>query len=676
MFLLLLLAVSLAHATFLLSDHNHTMAHPPNSRDSVWAPASPILAAVQAAQLYPDSKDFVDCPLLVDPVDAWSRWHQLTPHPDMAALENFVKSTFGPPGTELEHWAPPDFSESPPLLARLRAADAPAAAHWAAELNRLWQILGRKFPQNLNPARTTLLPCATHGFVVPGGRFREAYYWDSYWVVLGLLAVDMRTTAGSVTANLLSAVRAYGFVPNGLRTYYLNRSQPPLLTQMVAALVDYDSTTSALGMPAPGMAESQPEIKAETEVEAGTLSARGLQLLREALPLLDREYEWWMRVGPNTSTLALPGMQGAHLNRYIVAADYPRPESWREDFATASSVAEAERPRVYSELAAGAETGWDYSTRWLATHWRSAEPAGSEVPQDTPLAANATESLASIRTSAVVPVDLNSILYRNERTLERLHTLLANPEDDMHDERDDENTNEAPSTKQRSTTSSSAGHGSNCAHVSCEDGSKAVGPSNDAPSCAYHALAARRYGAAADARRRAMDDLMWDGTTGRWHDLEWPSGRKLMQESAASYMPLWAQAHTVSQAARATVGLRESGLLQPGGVATTTVASGQQWDAPNAWPPLQQMLIEGLRTCGAPDGEAVAASLAKRWLRSNYLGWKATGHMHEKYDAGVPGKGGGGGEYTPQVGFGWTNGVVLWLLAKYTELSDVLRVDL
>ena len=75
------------------------------------------------------------------------------------------------------------------------------------------------------PRCVTLLPAA-HGFVVPGGRFREAYYWDSYWIVLGLLAVGMRDTAGSLIENLLDAVRVYGFVPNGLRSYYLNRSQP------------------------------------------------------------------------------------------------------------------------------------------------------------------------------------------------------------------------------------------------------------------------------------------------------------------------------------------------------------------------------------------------------------------------------------------------------------------
>ena len=85
----------------------------------------------------------------------------------------------------------------------------------------------------------------------------------------------------------------------------------------------------------------------------------------------------------------------------------------------------------------------------------------------------------------------------------------------------------------------------------------------------------------------------------------------------------------------------------------------------HAWPPLAQILIEGLDTCGAPGGAELAAELARRWLHSNLKGWSATGHMHEKYDAPRPGERGGGGEYKPQIGFGWTNGVVLWLLARY-----------
>ncbi len=88
------------------------------------------------------------------------------------------------------------------------------------------------------------------------------------------------------------------------------------------------------------------------------------------------------------------------------------------------------------------------------------------------------------------------------------------------------------------------------------------------------------------------------------------------------------------------------------GVLTSLSDTGHQWDAPNAWPPLQHMLIEGLSRCGVAEGQRLAQDIASRWLRSAWEGYKTTGHMHEKYNAREPGVCGGGGEYTPQVGDG------------------------
>ena len=95
--------------------------------------------------------------------------------------------------------------------------------------------------------------------------------------------------------------------------------------------------------------------------------------------------------------------------------------------------------------------------------------------------------------------------------------------------------------------------------------------------------------------------------------------------------------------------------------------TGEQWDAPNAWPPLQHMLISGLRGSGVAEGEALAASVASAWIRTCHMAYRRSGHMHEKYDAGRAGEAGGGGEYAPQVGFGWSNGVLLDLLRMYPD---------
>ena len=112
--------------------------------------------------------------------------------------------------------------------------------------------------------------------------------------------------------------------------------------------------------------------------------------------------------------------------------------------------------------------------------------------------------------------------------------------------------------------------------------------------------------------------------------------------------------------------------LLPGGVAASLQHTGLQWDFPNAWPPLQHALVEALEDAGAPGP---ARKIARAFLTSAAGGLRlndaaeggARGEMHEKYDArsareGAPGA---GGEYAPQVGFGWSNGAALDLLKRY-----------
>ena len=169
----------------------------------------------------------------------------------------------------------------------------------------------------------------------------------------------MNTTASGIVSNLLYLDNTFGFIPNGCRDYQLNRSQPPLSSDMVIEVL----STSDL-------------------------------FTQETLDILDAEYDFWM-------TYRKSNIDG--LNRYFSSTTLPRPESYREDTQLASESA-TPAAELYTALAAGAETGWGYSSRWFADG----------------------ENLTTIATPDVIPVCLNSIMLRFELNMRYLHGKMGN----------------------------------------------------------------------------------------------------------------------------------------------------------------------------------------------------------------------------------------------------------
>lgn len=540
--------------------------------------SGPLLHAVQQARLFGDSKTFVDMPLLSDPEEVLAAFEALPDKGDADALRAFVALHFAEAGKELVPQCPADYVEQPPRLARIQDSERRA---WALALNVMWSELCRVQSPDVAaaPQRYSALP-RRFPMMVPGGRFRETYYWDTYWIVLGLLACGMATTARGVVDNLVDDVRNFGFVPNGGRIYYLDRSQPPLLSRMVMEVFNASSDT---------------------------------KWLAEVLPFLEAEYRFWMDT-ESGRVVEFPRPAGTNgpiwrLNIYRSARTGPRPESYAEDFETCKGAATSGRDQadLYRSLCSGAESGWDFSTRWFRSTHKcgelSAEPCGG---------------LASIDTCSVVPVDLNCFLYRVEHDLAEAHLLLQ---------------------------------GEAC-------------------------TAAQSFLAAAATRKEAMDHHLWAG--GSYHDYLTAAGGPSRVVSLVDWAaPLWCglAGPVGAGGAQAMVeSLQRSGLLQAGGAASTALdtAGGTQWDAPNAWPPLQHLLVQGLRRTEA--GAQLSRELREAWLASCLAAWKESGHMYEKYHAGRPGQFGSGGEYEPQVGFGWSNGVVLVFLAEDAEERALANV--
>ena len=192
-----------------------------------------LLHTIQMSNLYKDSKTFVDMATRLSEQEVLSNFEKLGEEPSIDELKTFVNDNFHESGFDLVKVEPKDWHENPPFLHRITDE---RMSNFGRYLNCKWKMLLRNFDYTkIDEKSATTALCTKNSFIVPGGRFIEYYYWDTYWIVEGLLSSGMVHTTRGIIENFLEIVKKHGFVPNGSRAYYLNRSQPPLLTQMVEA---------------------------------------------------------------------------------------------------------------------------------------------------------------------------------------------------------------------------------------------------------------------------------------------------------------------------------------------------------------------------------------------------------------------------------------------------------
>nr|AYO46921.1 trehalase-2 [Heortia vitessoides] len=521
----------------------------------------PLLDTVQMAGLYNDSKTFVDMKIKSSPNITMEHFKQMMTRtdsrPTKADILEFVEENFDPEGSEFEAWRPTDWKEYPGFLKNITD---PLLHQWASELNKLWLQLGRKVKEDVKHNQDLYsIIYVNNPVIVPGGRFREFYYWDSYWIIKGLLLSEMRLTAKGMVSNFLDIVERIGFIPNGGRIYYSMRSQPPLLIPMMKLVMD------------------------------DTLD---VNFLREHIHTLDKEFDFWIT---NHTVEVEYGEHKYKLSRFIDQSQGPRPESYKEDIDVANHLdTKDKKEELYAELKAAAESGWDFSSRWFIHDGTN------------------KGNLTNLKTRSIVPVDLNSIMCWNAQLLAEFHELL-------------DNRNKAD----------------------------------------YYRMVHGRY-------MEAIEKVLWHEDVGAWLDLNIESGRRRDYFYPSNLAPLWTGCYdkarkedfvnrVINYLDKVKVDLFE------GGIPTTFEHSGEQWDYPNAWPPLQYIVVTGLANTGLPEAMRYANEMATKWVRSNFEVWKQKTAMLEKYDATIFGGYGGGGEYVLQTGFGWTNGVVMSLLNRYGD---------
>src|SRR5213592_2626663 len=310
----------------------------------------PLFQDVQLSGIFADSKTFVDARPLLVPAEIAAAYASARSSASFS-LRTFVERHFELPQPVGEGFST-DTTQS--MEEHIRA---------------LWPVLTRR--PDTSDARSSLIPLP-EAYVVPGGRFREIYYWDSYFTMLGLIASGRTDLVKSMLDNFAYLIRTYGHIPNGNRTYYLSRSQPPYFAAMVGLYATATDTTQALAY----------------------------------LDALEAEHAFWMdgaeRVGPAQvyrRVVRLP--DGSVLNRYWDDLAEPRPESYRPDYELAQTLPAPQREAFYRNVRATAESGWDFSSRWLRD------------PKD----------LRTLETTELLPVDLNSLLYHAERTIAALRAF-------------------------------------------------------------------------------------------------------------------------------------------------------------------------------------------------------------------------------------------------------------
>ena len=491
-----------------------------------------LFTDVQMNHIFPDSKTFPDCIPKRNPKDILKDYRAIRNNPAVKfSLEMFVKNNF-------------DLPRTPQLNYITKEKDV------VMHIKNLWNVLKREKDSTI--AGSSLLPLP-NPYIVPGGRFREIYYWDSYFTMLGLKESGEVKMMENMVKNFAYLINTYGHIPNGNRSYYISRSQPPFFALMVELLA----------------------------------SVKGDNVYSTYLSALEKEYKFWMegseKLKPSQAYRRVVKLKdGTLLNRYWDDAATPRPEGYREDVEVAEKSGR-NKQEMYRNFRAGAESGIDFSSRWFGDD----------------------KNITSIEVIDILPVDLNSLLFNLEQTIANAYQLRKDKKNFY------------------------------------------------------------KYQSKSIQRSIAIEKYFWNSSLSYYTDYNFKKKKLLNKITPAGMYPLcfdFIHSNLLKKKGQLIAVTVKNKLVKDGGIVTTENNTGEQWDAPNGWAPLEWMMIWGLERCGQSE---LARDIAQRWVKLNADVFERTGRLMEKYNVADTHLEAGGGEYPGQDGFGWTNGVLLALINKY-----------
>ncbi|MCL1668394.1 trehalase [Elizabethkingia ursingii] len=209
-------------------------------------------------------------------------------------------------------------------------------------------------------------------YIVPGGRFNEFFYWDSYFVMLGLQVSGRVEMMKNIVENCSYLIHEFGFVPNASRTHFLSRSQPPYFSLMLDLLVE---------------------------------STNDEKIYSKYHSTLEKEYLFWMDgeeglENDSATKRVIKTREGDILNRYYDSENTPRPESYLIDIEDQNNISGEE---FFRNIRSACESGWDFSSRWFEDE----------------------ATIQTIETLNLAEVDLNCLLWHLEKTLVKSSELIG-----------------------------------------------------------------------------------------------------------------------------------------------------------------------------------------------------------------------------------------------------------
>ncbi|MBS1744945.1 MAG: alpha,alpha-trehalase TreF [Bacteroidetes bacterium] len=298
---------------------------------------------VQLKKIFPDNKTFVDSTPNRKPEDIVADYKKLL-SPSVDTIRQFVKENF---------MIPESTSSGYHATIKNNVVD---------HIEELWQVLKRSADKPVDGSSLLALP---KPYIVPGGRFREIYYWDSYFTMLGLAESGLWEVIENMIENFAFLINSIGFIPNGNRSYFLSRSQPPYFSCMVELLA----------------------------------SKKGDEIYHRYFEAMMKEYDYWMdKSYPTLHVVYLD--EGMILNRYYDQLYTPRLESFIEDDELQKEY-KGDASLLFRNLRSACESGWDFSGRWFTDG----------------------KTFTNIDTTNILPVDLNCLLYHLELSIAKAATI-------------------------------------------------------------------------------------------------------------------------------------------------------------------------------------------------------------------------------------------------------------